>query len=83
MQIESAPKLLADLCICNQSAGAPGINQGNGGLSESAWISRGKLLPARRRTFQCLRDSATLVELIALPFVRSRYVLRSNLLFGC
>lgn len=44
-QIESAPKLLADFCICSQGR----INQSNRGLFESAWINRGKLLPVRRR----------------------------------
>lgn len=39
MQIESAPKLLQTFVFLTR-AGVPRINQGNGGLSESAWISR-------------------------------------------
>lgn len=43
----------------------PRINQSNGGLSESAWISRGKLVPAQRRSFQSQWDSVVLNEMIA------------------
>lgn len=42
VQIESAPKLLQTFVFVTM-AEATKINQGNGGLSESAWISRGEL----------------------------------------
>lgn len=50
VQIESFPELLQTFVFVTRAT-VPGINQGNGGLSESAGISRGKLLP-RRHTFR-------------------------------
>lgn len=55
VQIESFPELL-QIFVFVSRATVSRINQGNGGLSESVGISRGKLLP-RRHTFWSLLNN--------------------------
>lgn len=66
MQIESAPKLQQTFVFVTRTR-ASRINQGNGGLSESAWISRGEQPSPTTATDFPIDQWRPFVELIEWP----------------